>query len=239
MKCIAIDDEPIALQILENFCKRLGGLDLQTFSDPVVGMEYVRTSVPDILFLDIEMNGVSGLDIARKLPKNVYLVFTTAYANFAIDGFELNAVDFLHKPFSFARFEKAVNKVAELKKLYAGAGNLQIGRQEITVRAEYQNVRIAVDSIVYIEAMDSYVKIFTDNGKPVITLMSMKLVMDILPGTDFLRIHKSYIIALDRICRYSRYKVTLNFNDIELPVGRAYANDFMSLMSASKIKYQK
>lgn len=239
MKCIAIDDEPIALQILENFCKRLGGLDLQTFSDPVVGMEYVRTCVPDILFLDIEMNGVSGLDIARKLPKNVSLVFTTAYANFAIDGFELNAVDFLHKPFSFARFEKAVNKVAELKKLYAGAGNLQIGRPEITVRAEYQNVRIAVDSIVYIEAMDSYVKIFTDNGKPVITLMSMKLVMDILPGTDFLRIHKSYIIALNRICRYSRYKVTLNFNDIELPVGRAYANDFMSLMSASKIKYQK
>lgn len=229
MKCIAIDDEPLALQILEQFCKRLGGLELETYSDPAVGLLRVNSVVPDVLFLDIEMNGISGLDIAKRLPAGVFLVFTTAYAKFAVDGFDLNAVDFLHKPFSFLRFKKAVDRVMELKKLYEQSETKSAVSQEITVRAEYKNVRLSVNSITYIEAMDSYVKIYTDSGRPVITQMSMKSVMEILSGYDFVRIHKSFIVPRNKISMFSRNRVTVK--GMEFPVGRAYANDFLSLMA--------
>ena len=114
MKCVAIDDEPVALSIIEQFCQRMGNLELNTFSNPETGMDFVSRSHPDIVFLDIEMNGISGLDLAKILPKGTFLIFTTAYAQFALDGFELDAVDFLHKPFSFSRFEKAVEKTRNL-----------------------------------------------------------------------------------------------------------------------------
>lgn len=230
MKCIAIDDEPLALGIIKNFCQRLDGMELETFSDPVIGMERVKENVPDILFLDIEMNGVSGLDIARTLPKGVFLIFTTAYSQFALDGFELNAVDFLHKPFSFARFEKAVSKAMELKRLYEKSEVKDETGAEITVKVEYQNVKVPVGEILYVEAMDSYVKIYTKETRPVITQMSMKSVMEMLPEGEFIRIHKSYIVNRNKVQSYTRNKVIMAVKGVELPVGRVYARDFAECM---------
>ena len=102
LRAIAIDDEPVALTIIEQFCKRAGDIAISVYSDPVLGTDAVMREHPDLVFLDIEMNGVSGIDIAKNLPEGTFLIFTTAYARFALDGFELNAVDFLHKPFSFS-----------------------------------------------------------------------------------------------------------------------------------------
>lgn len=234
MKCIAIDDEPLALEIIKSFCNRVGGLELETFSDPVIGMERVRGNAPDILFLDIEMNGVSGLDIARSLPRGVFLIFTTAYSQFALDGFELNAIDFLHKPFSFTRFEKAVTKALELKRLYEKSEVKDESGNEITVKVEYQNVKVPVNAILYVEAMDSYVKIYTRETKPVITQMSMKSVIEMLPQGEFVRIHKSYIVNRNKIQSYTRNKVVMAIKGVELPVGRVYARDFAECMQMSE-----
>lgn len=232
MKCIAIDDEPLALEIIGQFCERFGGLELTVFSDPVVGLQQVNRICPDILFLDIEMNGVSGLDIARNLPEGVFLIFTTAYSQFALEGFELNATDFLHKPFSFSRFSKAVEKAIELKKLYDLSDSVS-DDGEITVRVEYQNVRIPVSSISYIEAMDSYVKIHTREPKPVITQMSMKAIKDLLPANEFVRIHKSFIVNAGKISGYSKNKVVISSKGVELPVGRVYASAFSDFMEGN------
>lgn len=117
IKCIAIDDEPMALEIISSFCQRYGNIELTTFTNPIAGMELVRRTKPDILFLDIEMEDINGTELARDLPPGVMLIFTTAYAQYALDGFELNAVDFLHKPFSYSRFEKAVQKAVDLQTL--------------------------------------------------------------------------------------------------------------------------
>ena len=114
MKCIAIDDEP--LSIIEQFCKRCGDLEVTSYTDPITGLEKVKSSKPDIVFLDIEMGGINGIDIARELPAGIYLIFTTAYVEYAVDGFELNAIDYLHKPFSYSRFEKAIERVRRMKK---------------------------------------------------------------------------------------------------------------------------
>lgn len=230
MKCVAIDDEPLALSVIDKFCQRVGGLELKTFSDPVDGLDYVRKSVPDILFLDIEMNGVSGLDIARELPKGTFLIFTTAYAEFALDGFELNAVDFLHKPFSFGCFTKAVEKAFKLKELYDISSQAKADGADIVVKVEYQNVRIPLSAIQYVEAMDNYVKIHTSELRPIVTQMSLKSISEMLPEKDFFRIHKSYIVAVNKIDRFTRNKVTMTCRQTELPVGRVYANDFIEYM---------
>ena len=117
IKCIAIDDEPMALEIISSFCQRHGNIELTVFTNPIAGIEQVKKIKPNILFLDIEMEDINGRDLARDLPHEVMLIFTTAYAQYALDGFELNAIDFLHKPFSYARFEKAVQKAIELQTL--------------------------------------------------------------------------------------------------------------------------
>lgn len=110
LKCIAIDDEPMALLVIEQFCQRKGGIELTTFSEPIIGLEEIRHNEPDLVFLDIQMNSINGLEIADTLPEKCCFIFTTAYAQYALEGFNLDAVDFLHKPFSYERFEVALEK---------------------------------------------------------------------------------------------------------------------------------
>ena len=110
MKVIAIDDEPIALEIVKRYCERIGGIALETYSSPSIGMQRIRECHPDVVFLDIEMNSTSGIELAKQLPPSCCLIFTTAYAHYALDGFEVNAVDFLHKPYFYERFERAIQK---------------------------------------------------------------------------------------------------------------------------------
>lgn len=224
MKCIAIDDEPMALNIIAQFCKRMGDMELSTYTNPLAGWEQVKRTRPDIVFLDIEMGGVNGVELARELPAGVFLIFTTAYAQFAVDGFELNAVDFLHKPFSYMRFEKAVQKAVRLRSLLNMAETPVMNEEEITVKVEYKNVKIKLSTILYIEAVNNYVRFHIVDARPILSQMSMKSIMDLLPADKFIRVHKSFIVPRHRIASYSRTQVVLYNQDITIPVGRAYAD---------------
>ena len=223
MKCVAIDDEPMALEVIKSFCQRVGDMELHTFTNPLAGIDHVKRTHPELLFLDVKMGEVSGVNLAREIPQGTFLVFTTAYAQYAIDGFDLNAVDFLHKPFSFTRFEKAVNKVQQAIRLVNYSAAPPLEGEVITVKVEYKNVTVQLSSILYVQAMDNYVKIFTTDGRTVVTQLSMKSLEAMLPQGDFVRVHKSYIVPRHRIESYSRTLLTLT-GGTKIPVGRAYSD---------------
>lgn len=229
MKCIALDDEPIALGILRQYCQRIGGIDLKTYSDPVVGMQEVKRLKPDLLFLDIRMGEISGVELAREIPKGTFLVFTTAYVRYAVDGFDLNAVDFLHKPFSFDRFCRAIEKAQQLKKLRELSREPVLTNEEITVKVEYKNMKIRLADVIYIEAMDNYIRIHLLHVRSVLSQMSLKNLQELLPE-KFVRIHKSFIVPLYRVSSYTRTSLTLYNSDITLPIGRTFYADFIKKM---------
>lgn len=224
--CIAIDDEPMALLVIEQFCRRRGGMELTCFSEPRVGLDAIRQQQPDLVFLDIQMNSISGLDIADALPPDCCLVFTTAYAQYALEGFNLDAVDFLLKPFSYERFDVAVEKA--MRRI---AGRTR--REEhgcIVVKQEYSNVNIKIDCILYVEALGNYAKIYMSDGRYVLTRTSLKAIFQMLPEGRFLRIHRSYIVARSRVVSFTRTQVVLRDLSSPLPVGQQYAAQVLKLM---------
>lgn len=218
ISCIAIDDEPMALLVIEQFCRRRGGLELTTFSEPRVGLGEIRRRKPDLVFLDIQMNSLNGLEIADTLPRECCFIFTTAYAEYALEGFNLDAVDFLHKPFSYERFEVAVEKA--LRRIGV---RRSLPVECLVVKQEYSNVSIPLGDILYIEALGNYVKIVRSSGRHVLTRTNLKNITDSLPDGVFLRIHRSYVIAVSSVVSFTRTKVVLRGHDEGLPVGAQYA----------------
>ena len=216
--CIAIDDEPIALLVIEEFCRRKGGMELVTFNEPSVGLAEITRRKPDLVFLDIEMNGISGIDIARTLPESCCLIFTTAHAQYALDGFNLDATDFLCKPFSYERFERAVDKALRW---------LDPSRSEtlppLVVKQEYANVPIPLEEILYVEAMANYTKIFRSSGGYILSHNNLKALREQLPEERFIQVHRSFLIATDKVKSFSKRKITLAGVEKEIPVGRQYA----------------
>ena len=229
ISCIAIDDEPIALLVINRFCKRIGGLELTTFSEPLAGLREIARCKPDLVFLDIEMNSLSGLDIAHVLPPESCLIFTTAHARYALDGFDLNAVDFLHKPFAYERFEKAVGKALLL--IEARRNRLP---ENIVIKQEYSNISLPTSDILYIEAMENYTKIFRTSGKYILTHTSLKNIGKMLPEGTFLRIHRSYIVPVGKIERFSKREITLIGWPETIPVGRQYAVHVYAVLREGK-----
>ncbi len=226
INCVAIDDEPIALSILEEYCSRIGDVVLKSFSSPVAGMEYIQQNRPDIVFLDIEMNSHNGVALARTLPAGTCLVFTTAYAQYAIDGFEVDAIDFLQKPIFFPRFERALDKA---RRLIESKKELAERRDTITLKSEHKNVIVVLDDVMFIEAMDNYVKVFRRGLPMVMSQITMKEMEDLLPRDRFMRVHRSYIIALDAIDRFSNRQIYLSGHKTSIPVGRKYSETFNSV----------
>ncbi len=232
MNCIAIDDEPIALGIISRYCERYGDIDLLTFSDPIRGMEEVRRLRPDLLFLDIEMGECNGVELARELPEGVHLIFTTAYAQFAVDGFDIGAIDFLHKPFAYSRFERAVERSLERHGLKDIEQRSQ--SESITVKVEYRNVSLPLRSIAFIEAMGNYLRIFTcDSGSPLLSQMPLKSIEKMLPADQFMRVHRSFITSRHAIKSHSRREIELRTHDQVIPVGRLFSDSFVEWMNAN------
>lgn len=221
-RCVAIDDEPLALDIIKQFCHRIGGIELTTFTNPSEGLEYIGANNPDIVFLDIEMEDINGLHIAARLPEDTCFIFTTAYLHYALDGYDLDAVDYLHKPFSFTRFQSAFNKA--LRRL--GRKQMRSGGQSIVVKQDYNNINIPVDDIIYIEAMEGYSKIFRVSGACVVTRMILKNLAAMLSPDDFIRIHRSFIVSRSKVKSFNKQEIYLN-NGSTLPVGRQYAADIV------------
>ncbi|MDE6126297.1 MAG: DNA-binding response regulator, partial [Muribaculaceae bacterium] len=206
IKCIAIDDEPLALDVIAKFCDRLGSIELQTFSDPEEGLAAVTATHPDILFLDIEMGDTSGLSLAARLPSDICLVFTTAYLHYAIEGFNLDAVDYLHKPFAFSRFETAVNKA--MRRIGTPRPARPATRMgSIVVKQEYSNVTIPLDDILYVEAVERYSRIYRQSGGCTVTRILLKQLSGMLPADDFTRVHLSFILYRSKEASYTRQEI--------------------------------
>jgi DNA-binding LytR/AlgR family response regulator len=229
IKCIAIDDEQFALSLLEKYCLEVSCLDLVAiFSDPYEAINYLKSQTPDLIFLDIQMPGISGVKIAKDVQNKPMVIFTTAHSSYALEGFDLNVIDFLLKPFDFGRFMKAVEKVKEKFNLQNISKSLQTKNEYIIIKVEYKNVKILISDILYIEALDNYSKIFTIQ-KTHLTLQNLRKITSLLPENEFIRIHKSFIAAKSKISIYTREKVILG--EKTLPVGRVYTENFLLRMS--------
>lgn len=229
IRCIAIDDEPIALSIIREYCRKYGDVDLECFTSPVAGMERVNIVHPDIVFLDIEMNSHNGLTLARELPQGTCLIFTTAYSQYALEGFNVDAVDFLHKPIFYPRFERAMEKALKWMNKGKTESLLPISRENITLKVEHKTVVVDIADITFIEAMDNYVKVFRRNLPMVLSQITMKEMEAMLPPDRFYRIHRSFIVAIAAIDRFSNHKIYIRDIDRPIPVGRKYIASFNNM----------
>ena len=219
LKCVAIDDEPLALELMKDYISKFPSLHLErTFDDPLSGIEYLKNNFIDLLFIDINMPDITGIELVRSLKEKPMIIFTTAHKKFALEGFELDAIDYLLKPISFERFSKAVNKSL----LYHQYKN--VTRQEeggsLFVYSEYRLVKIDFAEIEYIESLEDYIKIHLTNGKPVLTLMTLKKVLEKLSPKKFKRIHRSYIVSAEKVKSILNRKVQLT--NAELPISDSY-----------------
>lgn len=230
MKCIAIDDEPVALSIISRYCGQRGGVTLETYSSPRLGMQRVREWQPDIVFLDIELNGTSGIELARQLPPSCCLIFTTAYAHYALEGFEVNAVDFLHKPYFYERFNRAMQKAETWLRMHDLLSASESSSRQLLLKSDYKNVTVSVDSILYIESIDNYIKIHSADGTSLLSKMPLRVIEEQLPKGEFVRIHRSFIIQKNRVESFSRTGVTLAKTGKCLPIGKKYAEAVMSFL---------
>lgn len=229
INCIAVDDEPLALEKMEDYIKRVDFLNLLGLIDNGVdAINFIKQNKVDLVFLDIQMNDLSGIDLLETLSVKPIIVFTTAYENYALQGYELNVTDYLLKPISFKRFLKAIDKVAEVfstRNNYSKTGpaeeNETNEQDSIFIKSEGKMQRIIFNDILYIEAMKDYVKIWTPSGK-IICLSNIKNFIEKLPASQFLRIHKSYAIALDKIEAIKQKYVEIAGQDI--PIGSTYKN---------------
>jgi len=227
--CIAVDDEPLALELMETYISQVPGLDLkESFTDAISAWGFLQKNPVDLVFLDIQMPDITGTQLARSLDKRQpMIIFTTAYGKFAVEGFNLNAVDYLLKPFDFNRFLEAVNRAKEYKSFHETV-NTNPEDSAIFIKSDYKNLRINTKEILYIEGFDDYIHIHLDTGKDLSTLMSLKSILEKLPEKEFLRIHRSYIVSVSKIQRI--YNQMIKLGDKELPIGKSYIDTVKQLL---------
>jgi DNA-binding LytR/AlgR family response regulator len=204
LTCIVVDDEPLAVRLLVSYVEKTPDLKLlASFTDSIKAINAIRTLQPDLLFLDIQMPNIDGMELAHSLPEPTRVVFTTAFKEYAFESYEVNALDFLLKPVRYNKFLAAVEKARKLVQPVTAAPSQQLSTVFIRVDGEWRSV--AVEKIVYVNGMKDYVLFFLDDEpKPLITHLTMKAVEDMLPADRFLRIHRSYIIAVDKIQKVDR-----------------------------------
>ncbi|GAB3802793.1 LytTR family DNA-binding domain-containing protein [Spirosoma humi] len=234
IRAIALDDEPPALRVLTHFCQQVDFIDLQkTFTRTDEALQHLAQCPTDLLFLDINMPSMSGVDFYRVLTERstqpVMVIFTTAYAEYAVEGFTLNAVDYLLKPFTFKRFLQAANKAADFYR-WQQQSDKPIDAF-LYIRADYTLHKITLADIVLIEGLDDYIKIHLQadsqpGNRPIVARMTLKAILERLPASDFIRVHRSYIVPLNRIDAL-RNK-TLFVGNREIPIGTSYEADFLN-----------
>ena len=229
INCLIIDDEPLALDLLEDFISRVPFLKLvEKCSCAFEAMKVMEHENIELLFLDIQMPDITGIQFLKALENKPKVIFTTAYPEHAIEGFELDATDYLLKPFSFERFNKAVNKASEQIQSVVSAHQAQHDSSDekdyIFIKSGYDTVKVQFKNIRYIQGLKDYVKIYTHEGT-VLSLVSMKAILNRLPADNFVRVHRSYIVAIDKIDLIQRRKISLG--EKEIPVGDTFRKEFL------------
>lgn len=235
MKCVVIDDEPFALDLIKDYILRTPFLELTAeFNNPFKALDFINREEVELLFLDINMPELSGIQLIKTLHNPPLVIFTTAYSEFAVESYNYNAVDYLLKPIPYERFLKAVNKASALKPgSLTRETSAEIPEKDdktgnsFFIKSGHQQVKIFVDEILYIEAAGNYMSIVT-SGKKIMSLLSMKEAMDLLPEGRFVRIHKSFVVAIDKIEVIDRNEVTLGGKKV--PIGVTYREHFTSII---------
>jgi DNA-binding LytR/AlgR family response regulator len=236
LKCMIIDDEPLAIQLLENHVQKVPFLDLaRTYNNPMEALIDFNSNPVDLIFLDIQMPQLNGVQFMQLLQNRAQVIITSAYQEYAFEGFEHNVIDYLLKPIAFERFYKAVEKAYNLKNpshklekspdIYPATGGY------ISVKVETKMVRVELDDILFIEGLKNYVSIYTKTQR-IITLQVMKQLEEVLPANRFVRVHKSYIVALDKINSIERQEIYIK--DRVIPIGNTYQENFFKLLESRK-----
>lgn len=225
-RCLVIDDEELARTLLENYIGRLSNLELVgQCKDPMEAIQIMQEQPVDLLFLDIQMPGLTGIEFLRSLKQKPLVIFTTAYPDYAIEGYSLDVIDYLLKPFGFERFVQAVNKATEMMQLKSAATiSTADAKDFILVKAEHRIHRIKYDDINFIQSMREYVAYYTPNGR-ILSLNSLKSLEVELPADRFIRIHKSYIVAIEKVSVLEGNLVHIGKE--KLPIGASYREEVL------------
>ena len=226
--CIAIDDEPLALQLVSGYIEKTPGLELSgSFDNPLDASEFLAGQPVDLIFVDIQMPDLNGIEFTRLLEKGPKIVFTTAYEKYALEGYKLEIVDYLLKPFSYEEFLTAVKKVQKLIGLEKkDQSKIEVNNEFLFLKSEYKIKRNNFNDIKYIEGMKDYVKVYTASESiPLLSITSLKLLESKLPPDKFMRVHRSFIVNLDRISRIELYakdsRIAILEDGTKVPVSRS------------------
>ncbi|MBN8826592.1 MULTISPECIES: LytTR family DNA-binding domain-containing protein [unclassified Spirosoma] len=231
IRCIAVDDEVLALEVIENYVEKLPDLELiRTCQSALSALQLLTQTPIDLMFLDINMPDLTGLQLLRTLKDPPAVILTTAYPQYALEGFELDVVDYLIKPIPFDRFVKAVQRVSNRLQNAEPVADKAIETasvdepEYIFIKTEYKTVRIDVKDIIYLEGMKDYVRIHTSQTW-LMTLLSLSKLLEKLPARQFVRVHRSYIVAVSRIDSLERNRIRIG--QVQLPIGELYRDELM------------
>ena len=237
--CVIVDDEPMALNLVESYVGKTPFLVLKKkCSSAIEAMEFIKTEPVDLLFLDIQMPDLTGIEFSRMLPKETRVIFTTAFDQYALEGFKVEALDYLLKPFDYAEFLAAANKANTWFELVNGKQQVALSEEKefLFVKSEYKQLRIKLADVLYFEGLKDYIKIWLkDNPKPILTLMSLKSLQEELPETHFMRVHRSFIVSLKNIEVIERSQIIINKQRIT--VSEQYKPKFLEFVNQNSLNF--
>ena len=235
MNCIIVDNDENNIEVLKGFISKISFLNfLESFNDGVSALNFIKENKVDLVFTEVEIPSVSGIDLIKMVStEDTMFVFTTSYTHFAIEAFSLGVVDYLVKPLMFHRFLKAITKAKDLyeyKKCFNRYGSYDNTNDFIFVKSEYENIKVNLSEIKYLESLKDYVKIHRVGGKPILTLGSLKSFEERLDKSKFVRVHKSYIVSVNNIHSIQRNRIVID--DMRIPIGLIYKDAFLKLIES-------
>lgn len=237
ISCVVVDDEPMALNLVGNYVEKTPFLDLKNkFSSAIEAMDFIKTNPVDLLFLDIQMPELTGIEFSKMLPKETRVIFTTAFDQYALEGFKVEALDYLLKPFDYAEFLTAANKAYTWFELTKGKKQAVVSDEKefLFVKSEYKQLRIKLADVLYFESLKDYIKIWLKNDpKPILTLMSLKSLEEELPETQFMRVHRSFIVSLKKVEVIERSQIIINKQRIT--VSEQYKPKFLEFINKNSL----
>jgi len=230
ISCIAIDDEPLALRQITSYIEKTPFLELEeSFEGPLNAITYLQTHKIDLMFVDINMPDINGLDFVKSLENPPKIIFTTAYSEYAVEGFRVDAIDYLLKPIDYATFLKASNKAKSWFDIHEKQPEqLQSNNDFLFIKSEYKIIRIKIEDIKYIEGMREYIRIHLTDEKPIMTLLSMKAMEAQLASQNFMRVHRSYIVNLNKISTIERNRIV--FDKVYIPISEQHREKFQQFV---------